>query len=112
MTNKTDIKNAVESKKPTVYFKPSKLVGGETWSGIFTGTHEQPSLYDDSKTMATHYIEGATEVYGLNGTAQLDALMRKREKGQAITVEYTGRENIIRKNGKAAEAHSYNVIDK
>lgn len=100
-----------EPKKPVVYVKLGKLTGGEIYEGTFTGTHESPSLFDDGKIMSTHYIEADDTVYGINGAAQLNALMKKRVKGQRVTIEYTGKETIKRKNGQMAETHSCNVID-
>jgi hypothetical protein len=98
-----------EVKKSVEYVKPSQLKGGEIFEGIFTRTHEVPSIFDDNKTMSTHYIEADNVVYGINGTAQLDALMKKREPGKRIKIEYIGKKTIVRKNGKSAETHDFNT---
>jgi hypothetical protein len=100
-----------DAKKPVVYVKPSKLTGGEVWEGTYVRTHEAPSLFDDGKTMSTHYFEADDTIYGINGAAQLNAIMKKAAVGKRYSVEYTGKESIIRKNGKTVDAHTFNLQD-
>lgn len=111
MTTKNNLPENQEAKKPVIYVKPSKLTGGEVWEGVYTRTHEAPSTFDDGKIMSTHYFEGDDTVYGINGAAQINAVMKKKQIGKRYVVEYTGKESITRKNGKQAEAHSFNVQD-
>lgn len=101
--------NAQEPKKPVVYAQPSKLKGGEIFSGVYTGTVEKEDPFNEGKMRSTHYIEDVDTVYGINGTAQLNGIMKNKEKGDRLDVEYVGKVPFKRKNGKTVNAHEWNV---
>jgi len=93
------------SDKPTTYLKPKEMSVGQSVSGVFKNTYE-----NEEYGTLTHYIEGADETIGINGSGMLNALLKRVPFGTEVTIEYLGKDNYTNKKGREVEAHQFSVL--